>query len=99
LSVYHHHYDAISLFGPLIVYVLGPWKYDRRLIALFAVPVILFAGVYQVAEVQKVFDDLFGQGSSVISKLFGVVSVNVAFLASLLLLSDFIRRRTPSVSR
>jgi hypothetical protein len=94
LSVYHHHYDAIALFGAAIVYLFGPGKQDRRLIALFVVPVFVFAGVYPVAQVQDVLGGLFGAGSAAVAKLLGVASVTLAFAASLVLLGDFVRRRS-----
>src|SRR5262249_32599301 len=94
LSVYHHHYDAISLFGPAILYLSMPRRRVPYLIVMFVVPVVLFAGLYQVEQTQLFIDRLFGDGSSGVMKLLGVVSVNIAFVASLLLLNDFIRART-----
>lgn len=104
LSIYHHHYDAIALFGPAAVYVAQylrqPGQVSGRLVALFVVPVVLFAGVYEVGEVQNMVEHLFGEGPAAMVKLLGVVSVVVAFAASLLLLRDFVRgRETARIAR
>ncbi|MBV9354476.1 MAG: DUF2029 domain-containing protein, partial [Chloroflexi bacterium] len=93
LSVYHHHYDAIVLFGPVIGYLSTPGRHAKQLIVLFVVPVMVFAGLYQVEESQVLLDRAFGDGASLIMKLLGVICVNLAFVASLLLLNEFVCAR------
>jgi hypothetical protein len=68
-------------------------RVERRLVLWFAVPVILFTGVYQVAQVQDQVDTLFGPGSSAFVKLLGVIVVNISFVSSLILLHRYVRRR------
>jgi hypothetical protein len=95
LSVYHHQYDAIPLFAPAVIYVLDylrhPGRVDGRLVALYLVPVVLFAGVYPMEQAPVAVDRLFGVGSGNVLQLIGVVSVLIAFIASLLLLNAYIR--------
>jgi hypothetical protein len=95
LSVYHHQYDAIPLFAPAVIYIVDylhhPSRVDGRLLALYLVPVVLFAGVYPMEQAPVAVDRLFGVGSGNVLQLIGVVSVLIAFIASLLLLNAYIR--------
>lgn len=93
LSVYHHHYDSIALFGPLIGYLALPNRKEHLgWIGAFSVPVVLFAGIYQIQQFQVAVDAVFGEGSSIYLKLMGVVCVNIAFIASLVLLQKHVNR-------
>ncbi len=93
LSVYHHHYDAISLLAPALFYLSWPGTYDRRLIALFVVPALAYAGLHQVGNVELFFDHMFGGNAAILVKLYGVVTMIVTLVASLLLLESYIRGR------
>jgi hypothetical protein len=97
LSVYHHHYDAISLLAPAIVYLSQPGTHDRRLVALFVMPTILFAGLHQVGNVEVLAEQLFGGGALV--KLLGVATVLVTFAVSLIMLEQYVRRQASGVGR
>ena len=94
LSVYHHHYDAIALLGPALLYLGRPAQpSDRLLILLFVTPVILFVGLWQVEKSQQLVEGFLGEGSSRGLKLIGTFCVNLAFGVSLVLLHRFIGRR------
>jgi hypothetical protein len=94
LSVYHHHYDAVSLLAAPLFYLTWHGKHDRRLIALFVIPAVAYAGFHQVGNVEVAFDHLFGVFAAQLVKLFGVVTMIVTFGASVLLLEGYIRSRT-----
>jgi Glycosyltransferase family 87 len=94
LSVYHHHYDIVSLLAPAIVYLAMPSTFDRRLALAYAVPVILFGVVYQVGNAEVIVDTLFGDGADIYLRLIGVVITVFSFAVSLVLLETFVRRRT-----
>jgi hypothetical protein len=95
LSVYHHHYDAISLLGPVLLYLGRPAETnDRLLILLLVTPIILFVGLWPAEKSQLLMEALVGKGSADWLKLVGTYSVNLAFGASLVLLHRFIDRRT-----
>jgi Glycosyltransferase family 87 len=95
LSVYHHHYDAIALLGPVIVYLGRPAEpNDRLLILLFVIPVILFVGLWPVEKSQQLVDAFLGEGNAGWLKLIGTCCVNFAFGVSLVLLHRFVDRRT-----
>jgi hypothetical protein len=96
LSVYHHHYDAIALLGPCIIYVAQFARHDSKLVMLYVVPVVLYAGLFEAAQFQSILGESFGPESASYLKLVGVVCVNIAFGASLLLLRNFLRLRRAS---
>ena len=94
LCVYHHHYDAIALLGPMLLYLGRPAEHsDRLLIFLFVAPVILFVGLWPVEKLQQLVEAFFGEGSARGLKLAGTCCVNLAFGVSLVLLHRFIDRR------
>jgi Glycosyltransferase family 87 len=99
LSLYHHHYDAIALFAPVLVYLARWNKDDRALILAFTVAVVIFAGLYQVGTTQELLERFFGVGPASLIKLLGVVAVNIAFGASLMLLQRFVARRRAAMAR
>jgi hypothetical protein len=99
LSVYHHHYDAIALLGPVLLYLGRPAEpNDRILVLLFVTPVILFVGLWQVGKSEQLVEALLGEGSSRGLKLIGTFSVNLAFGVSLVLLRRFIDRRAAKLA-
>lgn len=99
LCVYHHHYDAISLLGPVIVYLGRPVKSDDwPPVLLFVIPIIFYVGFWQLEKSQNLVESIFGQGSASGLKLIGVSCVVLAFGASLVLLRRFIDRRTAHLS-
>src|SRR5262249_47598690 len=78
LSVYHHHYDAIALLGPVIVYLGRPAEpSDRPLILLFAVPVIFYVGLWPVERSQRLVEVFVGEGNAGWLKLIGICVVNL----------------------
>jgi len=94
LCVYHHHYDAVALLGPVIVYLGRPAEPgDRLLILLFVTPVILFVGFWPIEKSQQLVEAFLGEGPVVGLKLIGTCCVNFAFGASLVLLHRYIDRR------
>jgi len=94
LCVYHHHYDAIVLLGPVLLYLGRPAEpNDRLLILLFVTPVILFVGLWQLEKSQQLVEAFLGESSAVGLKLIGTCCVNLAFGVSLVLLHRFIDRR------
>jgi hypothetical protein len=99
LSVYHHHYDAIALLAPAVVYLSQTSKYDWRLVALFVIPVVAFAGLYPVEQTQLLVDRLFGDGAWLYLKLLGVIILDIAFVASLLLLRSFVATGAASLEK
>jgi hypothetical protein len=99
LSVYHHHYDAIALLGPVLLYLGRPAEpSDRPLIVLFVIPVILFVGLWPLEKSQQVVETLLGEGSAGGLKLIGALCVSLAFGVSLVLLRRFIDRRTAQLA-
>jgi hypothetical protein len=95
LCVYHHHYDVIPLLGPVIIY-LGRRVEPRDWLPIFffVAPAILFAGLFPVDRSQRLVEAVFGEGSSAGLKLVGTVCMNIAYVASLVLLHRCINRRT-----
>jgi len=94
LCVYHHHYDAIVLLAPVLVYLGRPAEpNDRLLILLFVTPVILFVGLWPIEKSQHLVEAFLGEGSVAGLKLIGTCCVNLAFGASLVLLHRSIDRR------
>jgi len=99
LCVYHHHYDAISMLGPVLVYLGRPAEAnDRLLIFLFVTPVILFVGLWPVDKSQQLVGAFLGDGSAAGLKLIGALCINIAFGVSLVLLRRFIDRRTTQLA-
>ena len=99
LCVYHHHYDAIALLGPVIVYLGRPAEpSDRLLILFFVIPVIVFVGLWQVERSQQLVEAFLGEGSAGWLKLIGTICVNFAFGVSLLLLRRFTTRRAAQLA-
>jgi hypothetical protein len=99
LCVYHHHYDAIALLGPVILYLGRPAEPNDRLpILLFVTPVILFVGLWQLEKSQQLVEAFFGEGSAIGLKLVGTLCVNIAFGASLVLLRRFTDRRVTQLA-
>ena len=94
LCVYHHHYDITILLAPLIVYLC---RDDLRRLAgtaWFAVPVIAFAGLFQMLQIQLLFERHFGwEAGSLLTKPAGAASVTLAFIASGAALHHHIGRR------
>jgi hypothetical protein len=100
LSVYHHHYDAIALFGPVIVYLGRPTEpNDRRLILLFVAPIIFYLGFWPVEKSQRLVEAFLGEGNAAWLKLIGTLCVNLAFGVSLVLLRRYIDRRAAAHRR
>jgi hypothetical protein len=98
LSVYHHHYDAVVLFAPAIAYIVQYVRdrrtLDARLVGLYLISVILFAGIYGYEQGPVLLDRIFHLGAyAYMLKLLGTVSITVALIASLLFLNIFVRRR------
>jgi hypothetical protein len=94
LCVYHHHYDAIALLGPVLLYLGRPADpRDRHLIFLFVAPVILFVGFWPVEKLQQLVQPFFGEDGARGLKLAGACCVNFAFGVSLVLLHRYIDRR------
>jgi hypothetical protein len=99
LCVYHHHYDAIALLGPVLLYLGRPAESnDRLLILLFVTPVILFVGLWQLEKSQQLVEAFLGEGSAAGLKLIGTCCVNLAFGVSLVLLHRFIDRRATQLA-
>jgi len=99
LSVYHHHYDAIALLGPVLVYLGRPAEpSDRLLILLFVAPVIAFVGFWPVEKSQQLVEAIFGEGNANGLKLVGALCVNLAFGVSLVLLRRFTDRRAAQLA-
>lgn len=72
LCVYHHHYDAIALLGPIIVYFGRPsGPRDRPLILLIAALIIMYVGFWPVDKSQKLVEVLLGEGNASGLKLVG----------------------------
>jgi hypothetical protein len=99
LSVYHHHYDAIALLGPVIVYLGRPAEpSDRPLILLFAAPIIFYVGFWPVEKSQRLVEAVLGAGNAGWLKLIGTCCVSLAFIVSLVLLRRFIERRAAQLA-
>jgi Glycosyltransferase family 87 len=94
LCVYHHHYDAIALLAPVLVYVGRPaQRCDAKYIFLFVAPMVLFVGLWPIERSQKLVEFFLGAGNANWLKLVGTYCINLAFAASLVLLHRYISRR------
>jgi hypothetical protein len=90
LGVYHHHYDAILLAAPVIAYLCYPADFDRRLALLFVIPVVLFAGVYQVGNAETLAQHFLGTEAVLLLRLYGVLTAILVFGVSLVLLQGYV---------
>jgi hypothetical protein len=91
LAVYHHHYDMTILLLPVIVY-LGTPVLRTTAAWFYVVPVVAYAGFYPYQQVASISERLFGDNSVLITRPLASVTCVVGFLASLVVLRNYLKR-------
>jgi len=98
LVAYHHHYEALMLVCPLLLYVGAGNAVDRVWRRWFVWPVGLFFGLYAVNVVESFVVSHLGSGYLAVAKVASAVVVTVALAASVAMLARAAGERKDQVA-